>query len=123
MSSDGLESGFNDSLSDLNLDLDSLDLDSEGTASETTTSFASDASFFKNIPVDITLEVASKSIALGDLMQAGEGSVIELNKMNGEPLDVKVNGKLFGHAEVVIVNDKYAIKLTELADSAAKPGF
>ena len=42
----------------------------------------------------VTLEVASKDIALGDLMKAGEGSVIELDKLNGEPLDVKVNGSV-----------------------------
>ncbi|SKA52995.1 flagellar motor switch protein FliN [Enterovibrio nigricans] len=77
-----------------------------------------DLSFFKKIPVTITLEVASKEIALGDLMKAGEGSVIELDKLNGEPLDVKVNGSLMGHAEVVIVNDKYGLRLIDVIDSA-----
>ncbi len=77
-----------------------------------------DLSFFKNIPVTVTLEVASKEIALGDLMKAGEGSVIELDKLNGEPLDVKVNGSLMGHAEVVVVNDKYGLRLIDVLDSA-----
>ncbi|MDD1781885.1 flagellar motor switch protein FliN [Enterovibrio sp. ZSDZ35] len=77
-----------------------------------------DLSFFKKIPVTVTLEVASKEIALGDLMKAGEGSVIELDKLNGEPLDVKVNGSLMGHAEVVIVNDKYGLRLIDVIDSA-----
>ncbi|WP_198158393.1 flagellar motor switch protein FliN [Enterovibrio coralii] len=77
-----------------------------------------DLSFFKKIPVTVTLEVASKEIALGDLMKAGEGSVIELDKLNGEPLDVKVNGSLMGHAEVVIVNEKYGLRLINVIDSA-----
>ncbi|EKO3933735.1 flagellar motor switch protein FliN [Vibrio fluvialis] len=77
-----------------------------------------DLSFFRNIPVTVTLEVASKEIALGDLMKAGEGSVIELDKLNGEPLDVKVNGSLLGHAEVVVVNDKYGLRLIDILDSA-----
>lgn len=77
-----------------------------------------DLSFFKNIPVTVTLEVASKDIPLGDLMKAGEGSVIELDKLNGEPLDVKVNGSLMGHAEVVVVNEKYGLRLIDVVDSA-----
>ncbi|KLN66216.1 MULTISPECIES: flagellar motor switch protein FliN [Vibrio] len=77
-----------------------------------------DLSFFRNIPVTVTLEVASKDIALGDLMKAGEGSVIELDKLNGEPLDVKVNGSLMGHAEVVVVNEKYGLRLIDVVDSA-----
>lgn len=103
---------------DLNFDdfhLEDLDADSvvEGPAK-----VERDLSFFKNIPVTVTLEVASKEIALGDLMQAGEGSVIELDKLNGEPLDVKVNGSLLGHAEVVVVNDKYGLRLIDVLDSA-----
>lgn len=76
-----------------------------------------DLSFFKNIPVTVTLEVASKEIALGDLMSAGEGSIIELDKLNGEPLDVKVNGSLMGHAEVVVVNEKYGLRLIDVVDT------
>ncbi|TXY26100.1 flagellar motor switch protein FliN [Vibrio mimicus] len=76
-----------------------------------------DLSFFKGIPVVVTLEVASKEITLGELMKAGEGTVIELDKLNGEPLDVKVNGSLMGHAEVVIVNDKYGLHLTDVLNS------
>ncbi len=77
-----------------------------------------DLSFFKNIPVTVTLEVASKELPLGELMKAGEGCVIELDKLNGEPLDVKVNGSLLGHAEVVIVNDKYGLRLIDVLDTA-----
>lgn len=76
-----------------------------------------DLNFFKKIPVTVTLEVSSTEISLGELMKAGEGSVIELDKLNGEPLDVKVNGSLMGHAEVVVVNDKYGLRLIDVVDS------
>lgn len=76
-----------------------------------------DLSFFKKIPVTVTLEVSSTEISLGELMKAGEGCVIELDKLNGEPLDVKVNGSLMGHAEVVVVNEKYGLRLIDVVDS------
>ncbi len=77
-----------------------------------------DLSFFRHIPVTVTLEVASKEISLGELMKAGAGSVIELDKLNGEPLDVKVNGRLLGHAEVIVTNDKYGLRLIDVVDTA-----
>lgn len=103
---------------ELNFDDFQLEDVSEDTPQFTPASAERDLSFFKNIPVTVTLEVASKEIALADLMKAGEGSVIELDKLNGEPLDVKVNGALMGHAEVVVVNDKYGLRLTDVLDTA-----
>ncbi|AUI88565.1 flagellar motor switch protein FliN [Vibrio azureus] len=94
------------------------DLEGESLPNEPKKVVQRDISFFKQIPVTVTLEVASKEISLGELMQAGEGSVIELDKLNGEPLDVKVNGSLMGQAEVVVVNDKYGLRLVEVYDSA-----
>ncbi|QXO18296.1 flagellar motor switch protein FliN [Vibrio ostreae] len=116
---------MSDALDNVNFDSDELnfddfhleDLDADSVV-EAPAKVERDLSFFKNIPVTVTLEVASKEIALGDLMQAGEGSVIELDKLNGEPLDVKVNGSLLGHAEVVVVNDKYGLRLIDVLDSA-----
>ena len=103
---------------DINFDDFQLeDLDTEVPA-DTPVVAERDLSFFKNIPVTVTLEVASKEIALGDLMKAGEGTVLELDKLNGEPLDVKVNGAVMGHAEVVVINDKYGLKLIDVLDSA-----
>ncbi|UFN72087.1 flagellar motor switch protein FliN [Vibrio alginolyticus] len=94
------------------------DFEAESTLQQETATAERDLSFFKSIPVTVTLEVASKEIPLGDLMKAGEGTVIELEKLNGEPLDVKVNGSLMGHAEVVVVNDKYGLRLIDVHDSA-----
>lgn len=68
---------------------------------------------FSRIPVQLTLEVASAEISLSELMSINNDSVIELDKLAGEPLDVKVNGILFGKAEVVVVNDKYGLRIIE----------
>ncbi|KKC99839.1 MULTISPECIES: flagellar motor switch protein FliN [Photobacterium] len=106
------------------LDLDQLDDDIEPAQNAASSPFipfddvpARDINFFKKIPVTVTLEVSSTEVSLGELMKAGEGSVIELDKLNGEPLDVKVNGSLMGHAEVVVVNDKYGLRLIDIVDS------
>lgn len=68
---------------------------------------------FNRIPLTLTLEVASVSVSLADLLAVDKNTVIELNKMAGEPLDLKVNGVLFGKAEVVVVNDKYGLRIIE----------
>lgn len=68
---------------------------------------------FRRIPVTLTLEVASVDISLAELMTVNSDSVIELDKMAGEPLDIKVNGILFGKAEVVVLNDKYGLRIIE----------
>lgn len=70
-------------------------------------------SLFSRIPVTMTLEVASVEISLAELMSINGDSVIELDKMAGEPLDIKVNGILFGKAEVVVLNDKYGLRIIE----------
>ncbi|GKX50198.1 flagellar motor switch protein FliN [Budvicia aquatica] len=70
-------------------------------------------SLFSRIPVTMTLEVASVEISLAELMSISGDSVIELDKLAGEPLDIKVNGILFGKAEVVVLNDKYGLRIIE----------
>lgn len=70
-------------------------------------------SLFSRIPVTLTLEVASVEISLADLMSVNNDSVVELDKLAGEPLDIKVNGILFGKGEVVVLNDKYGLRIIE----------
>lgn len=70
-------------------------------------------SLFSRIPVTLTLEVASVEISLADLMSVTNDSVVELDKLAGEPLDIKVNGILFGKGEVVVLNDKYGLRIIE----------
>ncbi|MEN0107116.1 MAG: flagellar motor switch protein FliN [Pseudomonas sp.] len=73
-----------------------------------------DLSFFGRIPVNVTLEVASTEISLKELMDVDASSVIVLDKLAGEPLDVKVNGALFAKAEVVVMNGSYGLRIVEL---------
>lgn len=70
-------------------------------------------SLFSRIPVTLTLEVASVEISLAELINVNHDSVLELEKMAGEPLDVKVNGILLGKAEVVVLNEKYGLRIIE----------
>jgi flagellar motor switch protein FliN/FliY len=70
-------------------------------------------SLLSRIPVTLTLEVASVEIALSELLRIDDDSVVELDKLAGEPLDIKVNGILFGKAEVVVINEKYGIRVLE----------
>jgi len=67
-----------------------------------------------DIPVLLSMEVGSTQIAIRNLLQLTQGSVVELDRLAGEPLDVKVNGTLIAHGEVVVVNEKYGIRLTDV---------
>ncbi|MCR5536544.1 MAG: flagellar motor switch protein FliN [Succinivibrio sp.] len=67
-----------------------------------------------DIPVTITMEVGHSKISIRNLLQLNQGSVIELERLAGEPLDVLVNGTLIAHGEVVVVNDKFGIRLTDV---------
>lgn len=67
-----------------------------------------------DIPVTISLEVGRASISIRNLLQLNQGSVIELDRFAGEPLDVLVNGTLIAHAEVVVVNEKFGIRFTDV---------
>ena len=82
-----------------------------------------DLSFFHQIPVKVTLEVASTEVALGELMQVEEGAVIELDKLAGEPLDVRVNGRLLAKGEVVVVNGKYGLRMVDVFDTKLLGGM
>ena len=77
-----------------------------------------DLSFFGKIPVNVTLEVASADISLKELMECDTSSVIVLDKLAGEPLDVKVNGTLFAKAEVVVMNGNYGLRIVELSGTS-----
>lgn len=67
-----------------------------------------------DIPVTLAMEVGSTQISIRNLLQLNQGSVIELNRLAGEPLDVLVNGTLIAHGEVVVVNEKFGIRLTDV---------
>jgi flagellar motor switch protein FliN/FliY len=67
-----------------------------------------------DIPVTISMEVGRSNINIRNLLQLNQGSVVELDRVAGEPLDVLVNGTLIAHGEVVVVNDKFGIRLTDV---------
>lgn len=67
-----------------------------------------------DVPVTISLEIGRTKISIRNLLQLNQGSVVELDRLAGEPLDVMVNGTLIAHGEVVVVNEKYGIRLTDV---------
>ncbi len=73
-----------------------------------------------DIPVVISMEVGNTQIPIRNLLQLNQGSVIELDRLAGEPLDVLVNGTLIAHGEVVMVNDKFGIRLTDVISPAER---
>lgn len=73
-----------------------------------------------DIPVSISMEVGNTQIPIRNLLQLNQGSVIELDRLAGEPLDVLVNGTLIAHGEVVMVNDKFGIRLTDVISQAER---
>ncbi len=67
-----------------------------------------------DIPLEIRVELGRSKMIIKELLQLGQGSVIELNKAAGEPLDIYVNDKLIAKGETVVVNEKYGIRLTDI---------
>lgn len=70
--------------------------------------------FILDIPLEVTVELGRTSIPIYDLLQLGQGSIIELTKMAGDPLEILVNQKLIAKGEVVVVNEKFGIRLTDV---------
>ncbi len=66
------------------------------------------------IPVTLSMEIGRTEISIRNLLQLNQGSVIELDRLAGEPMDVMVNGTLVAHGEVVVVNEKFGIRLTDI---------
>jgi flagellar motor switch protein FliN len=73
-----------------------------------------------DIPVTISMEIGRSRIAIRNLLQLNQGSVVELDRLAGEPMDVLVNGTLIAHGEVVVVNEKFGIRLTDVISPAER---
>ena len=67
-----------------------------------------------DIPLSVTVELGRSKMLINDLLQLGQGSVVELTKLVGEPLEVLVNDKLVARGEVVVVNEKFGVRLTDI---------
>jgi flagellar motor switch protein FliN/FliY len=74
----------------------------------------SNLDFILDIPLEISVELGRARMMISELLQLGQGSVIELNKLSGEPLEIFVNQKLIARGEVVVVNEKFGIKMTDI---------
>jgi flagellar motor switch protein FliN/FliY len=70
--------------------------------------------FILDIPLDVSAELGRTRLLINELLQLGQGSVVELNKLAGEPLEVYVNGKLVARGEAVVINEKFGIRLTDI---------
>ena len=70
--------------------------------------------FLLDIPLNISVELGNAKIKIGDLLKLSQGSVVELNRLTDEPLEIFVNKKLMAHGEVVVVNEKFGIRLTNI---------
>jgi flagellar motor switch protein FliN/FliY len=86
------------------------DFSNKGARNET----PNDIDFILDIPVQLTVELGRTKIAIKNLLQLAQGSVVELDGLAGEPMDVLVNGCLIAQGEVVVVNDKFGIRLTDI---------
>ncbi|MCK5162674.1 MAG: flagellar motor switch protein FliN [Desulfobacula sp.] len=70
--------------------------------------------FILDIPLELSVELGKTKMLVNDLLQLGQGSIIELNKLAGEPLEVYINKKLIARGEVVVVNEKFGVRLTDV---------
>ena len=70
--------------------------------------------FLLDIPLNISVELGNAKIKIGDLLKLSQGSVVELNRLTDEPLEIFVNKKLMAHGEVVVVNEKFGIRMTDV---------
>ncbi len=75
---------------------------------------ARELDFILDIPLELSAELGKTKMLVNDLLQLGQGSIIELNKLAGEPLEVYINRKLIARGEVVVVNEKFGIRLTDV---------
>jgi flagellar motor switch protein FliN/FliY len=89
-------------------------------SSDIQTNTPNDIDFILDIPVQLTVELGRTKIAIKNLLQLAQGSVVELDGMAGEPMDVLVNGCLIAQGEVVVVNDKFGIRLTDIITPAER---
>lgn len=88
--------------------------ESADSQAESDTGSAINMDFILDIPIEVTVELGRSKMLVNELLQLGQGSVIELSKLAGETLEILANQKLIARGEVVVVNDKYGVRLTEV---------
>ena len=73
-----------------------------------------DLDFILDIPLELSVELGRTKMLVNELLQLGQGSIVELNKIAGEPLEIYINRKLVARGEVVVVNEKFGVRLTDI---------
>lgn len=73
-----------------------------------------------DIPVSVTVEIGRTKMTIRNLLQLNQGGIVSLDRLAGDPLDVLVNGTLVAHGEVVVVNDKFGVRLTDIVSKAER---
>ena len=76
--------------------------------------------FILDIPLEVAVELGRAKMLISDLLQLGQGSVIELTKLAGEPLEILVNQKLVARGEVVVINEKFGVRLTDIISTVER---
>ncbi|MBP7765364.1 MAG: flagellar motor switch protein FliN [Syntrophaceae bacterium] len=76
--------------------------------------------FIMDIPLTLTAELGRSRMLISELLQLGQGSVLELSKLAGEPMDIYVNQRLIARGEVVVVNEKFGVRLTDIVSPAER---
>lgn len=74
--------------------------------------------FLLDIPLEVTVELGRTKLIINDMLQLTQGSVVELSKNAGETVDIYVNNKLLGKGEVIVVNDRFGVRITEIISQA-----
>lgn len=93
---------------------------SEGSLDPEADDGARDLEFILDIPLEISVELGRTNMLVNDLLRLGQGSIVELTKLADEPMDIYVNRKLFARGEVVVVNEKFGIRLTDIISPAER---
>jgi len=98
----------------------SATIDDGEVSSESFENLSLDSDLLRNIPVTITVQVGRTSLPIKSLMQLTQGSVVELDRLAGEALDLLVNNTLVAQGEIVLVNERYGIRLTQIVPKSAR---
>ncbi len=88
--------------------------DFEDLKEETHNNISRDVEFLLDIPVEITVQLGTTRMLIKELLQLGQGSVVELDKLAGEPMEILANNRLIARGEVVVVNEKFGVRLTDI---------
>jgi flagellar motor switch protein FliN len=79
-----------------------------------------DLDFILDIPLEVSVELGRTTMLINDLLQLGQGSVVELNKLAGEPLEILVNHRLVARGEAVVINEKFGVRITDIISSTER---